>query len=99
MARFAVEWLVPNQPDRLTHVMLLDRERPAPYVLAVGHGTDKAHALRNLWGTLTKDEAETEAIDYVAAEYRRTEARLANFVRPAILPEPCPSDATAEPKS
>ena len=40
MSRFAVEWLVPGQPDRLTHVMLLDRERPAPYVVAVGYGSD-----------------------------------------------------------
>ena len=71
MSRFAVEWLVPDQPDRLTHAMLLDRERPAPYVFAVGHGPDKAHALLKLWRTLRESDAAAEAIDYVAVEYRR----------------------------
>ena len=45
MSRFALQWLIPCQADRLTHVMLLDRERPAPYVVAVGHGADKLQAL------------------------------------------------------
>ena len=71
MRRFAVEWLVPGQPDRLTHVTLLDRERPAPYVVAAGHGADKVHALLNLWETLKESDAVPEAIDYVAAEYTR----------------------------
>ena len=71
MSRFAVEWLVPREPDRLTHVMLLDKERPAPYVLAVGHGPDKVHALLNLWGTLVEGTAVAEAIDYVAVESTR----------------------------
>ena len=67
MSRFAVEWLVPGEPDRFTHAMLLDTERPAPFVLAVGHGTDKMHALLNLWRTLKDSDAAAEAIDYVAA--------------------------------
>jgi hypothetical protein len=71
MSRFAVEWLVPRVPDRLTHVMLLDKERPAPYTLAVGHGPDKVHALLNLWRTLVESDAVAEAIDYVAVEYTR----------------------------
>ena len=71
MSRFALQWLVPGQPDRLTHVMLLDRERPAPYILAVGHGADKVHALLNLWTALKQTDAVAEAIDYVAAEYTR----------------------------
>jgi hypothetical protein len=71
MSRFAVEWLVPVEPNRLTHVMLLDKERPAPYLLAVGHGPDKVHALLNLWGTLVESTAVAEAIEYVAVEYTR----------------------------
>ena len=71
MNRFALQWLVPGQPDRLTHVMLLDRERPAPFVVAVGYGADKAHALLSLWRTLTKDAESAEAIEYVAVEYTR----------------------------
>ena len=71
MSRFAVEWLVPGEPDRLTHIILLDKERPAPYVLAAGHGPDKLHALLNLCETLVDSDAVTEAIDYVAVEYMR----------------------------
>ena len=71
MNRFALQWLVPGQPDRLIHVMLLDRERPAPFVLAVGHGADKVHALLSLWGTLIKEAESGEAIEYVAGEYTR----------------------------
>jgi hypothetical protein len=71
MIRFAVEWLVPLEPDRLTHVMLLDKERPAPYTVAVGHGDNKVNALLSLWKTLLESDAVPEAIDYVAFEYRR----------------------------
>ena len=71
MSRFAVEWLVPVEPERLTHVMLLDKERPAPYTLAAGHGEDKVNALFRLWKTLFESDAVPEAIDYVAVEYRR----------------------------
>jgi hypothetical protein len=70
MSRFAVEWLVPGEPDRFTRAMLLDMERPAPYVLAVGHGADKVHALLSLWRTHQGSDAAAEAIDYIAAEVR-----------------------------
>jgi hypothetical protein len=75
MSRFAVEWLVPAKPDRLIHAMLLDRNRPAPYVYAVGHGADRVQALLNLWGGLKQNDAVAEAIDYVAAEYTRRTGR------------------------
>ena len=71
MSRFAVEWLIPADAARLTHVMLLDKERPAPYTLAVGHGEDKVRALLNLWQTLKESDGVAEAIDYVAVEYTR----------------------------
>ena len=71
MSRFALQWLLPDQCERLTHVILLDRERPAPSVVAVGHGVDQANALLNLWGTLKKKDAVSEAIDYVILEYTR----------------------------
>jgi hypothetical protein len=70
MSRFALEWLVPGQSG-LTHVMLLDRERAAPFVVAVGYGADKAHALLSLWRTLIKDAESAEAIEYVAGECTR----------------------------
>ena len=68
---FALQWLVPGEPERLTHVMLLDRALPAPFVFEVGHGADKAHALLNLRGTLKKGDTVAEAIDYVAVQYTR----------------------------
>jgi hypothetical protein len=71
MIRFAVEWFVPAEPDRLTHVLLLDKERPAPYTLAVGHGKDKVNALLSLWKTLLESDVVPEAIDFVAVEYKR----------------------------
>ena len=71
MNRFAVGWLVPRQTDHLTHVMLLDRDRPSPFMLAAGHGTDKVHALLNLWTTLKEGNEAAEAIDFIAAEYAR----------------------------
>ena len=78
MSQFAVEWLIPADAARLTHVMLLDKERPAPYTLAVGHGEDKVRALLNLWRTLMASGAAPEAVDYVAVEFRRRTGRSAS---------------------
>jgi hypothetical protein len=71
MSRFALEWLVPVRSDRLIHVMMLDKERPAPFVFEVAHGADKVQALLNLSEALKQHDAVKEAIDYVAAEYAR----------------------------
>jgi hypothetical protein len=71
MSRFALQWLLPDQCDRLTHVMLLDRERPAPSLLAVSHGVDRENALLTLLGTLIEKDAVSEAIDFVTVEYTR----------------------------
>jgi hypothetical protein len=71
MSRFALQWLLPDQCDRLTHVVLLDRERPAPTVSAVGHGVDRENALLTLRRTLTENDAVSEAIDFVTFEYTR----------------------------
>jgi hypothetical protein len=69
--RFTFKWIAPTEPALMTHVLLLDRERPAPHVLAVAHGADEAHALLQLWMTLIDDHEPEEAIDYVAAAYTR----------------------------
>ncbi len=71
MSRFALQWLVPARADRFTHVMVLDRERPAPYLADAGHGVDKARALLNLWETLVESGAAAETIDFVAVAYMR----------------------------
>ena len=70
---------MPADSDRQTHVMLLDRERPAPYVFAAGHGADKAYALLNLLTALEETEAIPEAIEFIAAEYRRRTDLPANL--------------------
>jgi len=49
--------------------MLLDTERPAPYVMAAGHGPDRLQDLRNLCSTLIELGEESEAIDFVVTEY------------------------------
>jgi hypothetical protein len=56
--------------------MLLDRERPAPFVVAVGYGADKAHALLSLWRTLIKDAESAEAIEYIEGEYTRRTGKV-----------------------
>ena len=71
MNRFALQWLVPARADRFTHVMVLDRERPAPYVSDAGHGVDRMDALFNLWKTLVESGAAAETIDFVAVAYMR----------------------------
>ena len=71
MTRFALQWLVPAQAERLTHVMLLDKDRPAPYAMAAGHGADTVEALLNPRVTLIENHASLEAIDYVAVAYTR----------------------------
>jgi hypothetical protein len=71
MNRFALQWLVPVEADRYTHVMLLDKDRPAPYVSDAGHGVGRTDALLNLWETLVASAAATDVIDYVTVEYTR----------------------------
>jgi hypothetical protein len=71
MSRFALQWLVPARADRFTHVMVLDKQRPAPYVSDAGHGVDRAYALLNLWETLVERDAAAETIEFVAVEYMR----------------------------
>ena len=76
MSRFALQWLVPAPDARFTHVMLLDRDRPAPYASQAGHGVDELDALLNLWETLRDGDAWAAATDYVAAEYTRRSGGL-----------------------
>jgi hypothetical protein len=71
MSRFALQWLLPGQPEAFTHVMLLDTERPAPYVMAAGHGADRLQAFRNLCSTLIELGEVSEAIDFVVTEFTR----------------------------
>jgi hypothetical protein len=71
MNRFALQWWVPVHPDRFTHVMLLDKDRPAPYVSDVGHGVGRTDALLNLWETLIASAAAADVVDFVTVAYTR----------------------------
>jgi len=81
MNRFALKWLVPARADRFTHVMVLDRERPAPYVSDAGHGVDRAGALLNLWEVLVDSYAAVDTIDFVAVEYMHLTGETPNRSR------------------
>jgi hypothetical protein len=71
MSRFELQWLLPGQSEAFTHVMLLDTERPAPYIVAAGHGADRLQALRSLCTTLIELGETPEAIDFVVTQYTR----------------------------
>lgn len=80
-ARFELEWVwLPLELGLMTHVTLIDEERTAPFplavgVMAVGHGADEADTLLDLWTTLMKRDEPSEAIEFVAAAYRRRTGR------------------------
>ena len=69
LGRFALEWVLPQEPGLTTHVTLYDAERHPHHALAVGHGGDEADALLDLWTTLIDRSAPAEAIAHVAAAY------------------------------
>ena len=82
MNKFALQWLIPVHADRFTHVMLLNKDRPAPYVSDAGHGVDRARALLSLWETLVEAEAAGETIEFVAVEYLRRTGEIPKKSRP-----------------
>jgi hypothetical protein len=70
-ARFALQW---DRPFLLgvsmTHVTLFDGPREPIYVVASGHGAGDAAALLDLWTTLVDGRESSEAIVFVAEEFR-----------------------------
>ena len=67
--RFALEWDRPFLPDASTHVSLFDGGKDPLHIVASGHGTDDAHALRDLLRTLRERNESEEAIAYVSEQY------------------------------
>lgn len=74
-ARFALEWLMPQEPGLATYVMLSDAERHPDHVLAVGHGGDEPEALLDLWTTLVTRDQPQEAVTCVAEAFTRRTGR------------------------
>jgi hypothetical protein len=75
-------------------VILLDKERPAAYVLAVGHGVDNAKALLNLWRTLNRRARCQRRLTMSPSSTRVAPAshRENRFAKPAAFVFPAPSD-------
>lgn len=67
--QFALEWDRPFLPDASTHVSLFDGGKDPLHVVASGHGTDDANALRDLLTTLRERNESADAIAYVSGEY------------------------------
>jgi hypothetical protein len=67
--RFTLRWDRPFLPDAATHVSLFDGGTDPLHIVASGHGTDDASALRDLWRTLRERRESAEAIAYVTEEY------------------------------
>ena len=73
--RFALEWDRPFLPDASTHVSLFDGGKDPLHIVASGHGTDDAHALRDLLRTLRERNEPVEAIDFVSEQYSTLTAK------------------------
>ena len=69
--RFALEWILPQEPGLTTRVTLYDAERHPDHLLAVGHGGDEPDTLLDLWTTLIDRGEPAEAIACVADAYTR----------------------------
>ena len=75
-ARFTLQWDRPFLDGvSTTHVTLYDGPREPVYVVASGHGSGDAQALRDLWTTLVERRESSEAIAYVGEEYRTMTGR------------------------
>jgi hypothetical protein len=73
--RFALEWLMPQEPGLATYVVLLDAERHPDHVLDVGHGGDEAEALLDLWTTLVVHDQPEDAVACVVEAFTRRTGR------------------------
>jgi hypothetical protein len=73
--RFALEWILPQEPGLATHVTLYDAERHQQHALGVGHGADEADTLLDLWTSLIDRSEPPEAIAYVAGAYAKRTGR------------------------
>lgn len=67
--RFALQWDRPFLPDAATHVSLFDGGKDPLHIVASGHGTDDANALRDLLKTLRERDESAEAIAFVSEQY------------------------------
>ena len=68
--RFDLEWIMPLDPGLMTHVTLFDLSKQPPSA-AVGHGSDEAETLLDLWTVLIDRDEDPAAIAYVAAAYTK----------------------------
>jgi hypothetical protein len=67
--RFTIEWALPLEPGLPTHVVLYDHQ--GDHITWTATGGNEAEALATLIGRMSQAGASPEALDYVAAAYRR----------------------------
>jgi hypothetical protein len=73
--RFTLGWDRPFMEGAATHVSLFDGGTGPLYVVASGHGSDDASALRDLWRALIDQNESSEGIAFVAEEYQALTGR------------------------
>jgi hypothetical protein len=73
--RFELEWDHPSLPDAATHVSLFDGGKTPLNIVASGHGSGEANALRDLLATLKERRESPDAIEFVAEQYQARAGR------------------------
>jgi len=66
--RFSLEWDHPFLPNAATHVSLFDGGKEPMNIVASGHGSSEAYALRDLLATLKERRESPDAIAFVTEE-------------------------------
>ena len=68
-SQFSLEWDRPFLPGAATHVSLFEGGKDPLHVVASGHGSDDANALRDLLATLKERRESADSVAYVTEEY------------------------------
>jgi hypothetical protein len=69
-SRFTLEWDRPFMEGAATHVSLFDGGSGPLYIVASGHGSNDAAALRDLWNALIDRREPADAVAFVAEQYQ-----------------------------
>lgn len=73
--RFDLEWVLPLEPGLSTHVTLYDLQCDPPQAVVVGHGSDEADTLLDIWTAVTDRNDQADAIAFIAAAYQKRTGR------------------------
>jgi hypothetical protein len=79
--RFELEWDHPSLPEAATHVSLFDGGKTPLHIVASGHGSGEASALRDLLATLKERHESQQAIAFVSEECQRRATHAFQYPR------------------